>query len=52
MTYAKKDISDSLEQARQEPKDESPDRGFVGISDEGETIQLGEKPQVAKDIKS
>ncbi len=46
------DISNSLEQARQEPKDDSPARGFVGISDDGETIQLGEKPQVTKDIKS
>lgn len=51
MSINKKDVSDSLEQARQEPKDESPDRGFVATSDEGETIKLGKKPQVTKEIK-
>ena len=45
------DISNSLEEARQEPKDESPARGFVGISNDGETIQLGEKPEFTKNIK-
>jgi hypothetical protein len=47
----KKDTSVPLEEARQEPRNESPDRGFVATSDNEETVQLGEKPQVTKDVK-
>ena len=52
MSEDKNDISNSLEDAKREPKDESPDRGFIATSDEGETIKLGEKPELTKNIKS
>lgn len=52
MSEDKDDIVNVLEEAGKEPKDESPDRGFVAIGDNGEPIKLDEEPEKTKDSTS
>ena len=52
MDEDKSDIISMLEQGSGEPVDTSKDAGFIGIGDNGETIQLTEKPDRSRDYKA
>ena len=45
----KKDIVDDLEEAKKEPEDKSPDRGFIVIEEDGESVKLGKKSEKTKE---
>jgi len=50
MSDDKSDIVSILQQGGTEPKDTSPDAGFVGITADGESVKLGEKPDYTRNL--
>lgn len=52
MSDNQNDIVSLLQQGANEPKDTSPNAGYVGTGDNGETIRLNDKPDQTKVVSS